>query len=325
MTKRVVLYKKLPEPALAKLASAFELVRFDGVTDREEFLRAVRQAHGLIGASVKVSDEMLEGADQLEAISTISVGYDNFDVPGLTRRGILLTNTPDVLTETVADTIMTLVLVASRRIIELAEYVRAGKWTRSIGEEMYGTDVHGKTIGIIGMGRIGGALAKRAHLGFDMKVVYNSRQVSPDAARYEATFCSLKELLAQADVVCVVVPLTAETEHLLGAEQFALMKPGAIFVNGSRGRVVDEGALIAALRSGHLGAAGLDVFEKEPLPSDSPLRQLPNVAALPHIGSATHEARLAMAQRAVDNLIEVLSGAPCRFVVNPEAARARCG
>jgi phosphogluconate 2-dehydrogenase len=187
--------------------------------------------------------------------------------------------------------------------------VREGQWTRNIGPAHFGSDVHGKTLGIIGMGRIGEALAQRGHFGFGMPVIYHSHSPKPAVEqRFNAQYRSLTELLQQADFICLTLPLTAETEGLIGAEEFALMRPESIFINISRGKVVDEKALIEALRTGQIRAAGLDVFEREPLNQDSPLLQLNNVVATPHIGSATHETREAMARCAVDNLLAALAG-----------------
>lgn len=320
MKKRVVAYKKLPPALLARLTERFEVTAFDGVNDanRAAFAEAVASAHGLIGASVRMDAALLDPARELEIISTISVGYDTFDVDYLTRRGILLAHTPDVLTETTADTVFALILATARRVVELAEFVKAGHWQRSIGPAHFGVDVHHKTLGLVGFGRIGQAVARRANLGFGMNVLYYSRHAVPEAeAAYGACRVGLDELYASADFVCVVLPLTAETEQLIDADAFARMRPETIFINGSRGRIVDEAALIQALKSGTIHGAGLDVFEREPLPADSPLLQLPNVVALPHIGSATHETRFAMAEMAVDNLIAGLNGQRPRAVVNP--------
>jgi glyoxylate/hydroxypyruvate/2-ketogluconate reductase len=326
MKKHVVVYKKLPESELAKLRQSFDITLFDFIDDsnRNTFLEAIKMAHGLIGASVKFTGEMLSKAECLEAISTISVGYDTFDVRWLTEHGILLTNTPDVLTETVADTIFALILATARRVVELAEFVKAGRWKRSIDQSLYGTDVHSKKLGILGMGRIGTAVARRARLGFNMEIYYFNRRPNPQVeSQFGARLCAFEEVLSLPDFICVVLPLSKETERIIGATEFAKMKQGAIFINGSRGRVVDQTALIQSLETGHLGGAGLDVFEKEPLPADSPLLKMPNVVALPHIGSATHETRLAMVRCAVDNLIEVLSGRPSKNAVNPEAIENR--
>lgn len=258
--------------------------------NRNSFLEAIKHAHGLLGASVKFTEEMLTGADHLEAISTISVGYDNFAVPWLTERGIILTNTPDVLTETVADTIFALMLASARRVVELDEFVKAGHWRQSIDETLYGVDVHSKRLGILGMGVIGTAVARRARLGFSMEVLYYNRSRNREVEdQFYAKFSTFDDILGAADFLCVVLPSTKETEKLIGAPEFAKMKRGAIFINGSRGRIVDQSALIRSLQTGHLGAAGLDVFEKEPLPADSPFLKMPNVVALPHVGSASRD------------------------------------
>ena len=256
---------------------------------------------------------------RLRATSTISVGYDNFDVEALNARKVLLMHTPTVLTETVADTVMALVLSTSRRVVEVANRVKAGEWTKSIGPDWFGSDVHHKTLGIVGMGRIGMALAQRAHAGFGMPILYNARSRHPQAEeRFNARYCDLDTLLQEADFVCLILPLTAETHHLFNAEKFAKMKPSAIFINAGRGPVVDEKALISALQKSQIHAVGLDVFEQEPLAKESPLLTLPNVVALPHIGSATHETRYNMAACAVDNLIDALNGQVEKNCVNPQ-------
>jgi lactate dehydrogenase-like 2-hydroxyacid dehydrogenase len=202
-------------------------------------------------------------------------------------------------------------MASCRRLVELANHVREGHWTRNIDETLYGCDVHGKTLGIVGYGRIGQALARRAALGFRMPVLYsNPRPAAAGEAGARARQVGLDELLASADIVALTLPLTDATRGLMSAARFAAMKRGAFFINGSRGAIVDEAALLAALDSGQLGGAGLDVFAVEPLPQDSLLRRHPRVTALPHIGSATHETRLAMAEMAVDNLLLVLAGQP---------------
>ncbi|VVD83773.1 2-ketogluconate 6-phosphate reductase [Pandoraea iniqua] len=320
----VVLYKSVPADVRARLAEHFELNEFDGVNDanRAAFTAALARADGAIGVGANVTPALLDAAPKLKAWATISVGYDQFDVPDLTRRGIVLMNTPDVLTETTADTVFSLILASARRVVELAELVKAGGWKGSLGEAYFGTDVQGKTLGIVGMGRIGGAVARRAALGFGMKVLYSNRSRNEAAeTAYGAQYRTLPELLAQADFVVTLVPLSPATERIIGAKEFAQMKPGAIFINAARGKVIDEAALIDALASGHLRGAGLDVFEREPVSVDSPLLKMKNVVALPHIGSATHETRHAMASCAADNLIAALTGQSLQNVVNPDAKR----
>lgn len=311
MKPAIVLYKRIPDALYHKLESYFEVRFFDGINDtnRDAVNAALQDAQGMIGASVPVRDALLDCAPHLKAISTISVGVDQFDIHDLTRRGILLMHTPSVLTETTADTIFMLLMMAARRASELAEWVKAGNWTRSIDASMYGVDVNHKTIGIVGMGRIGAALARRANAGFGMQVLYvNETTHSEVEQHYGARRCPLDQLLAEADFVCLTLPLTPQTEKMIDARCLAQMKSGAILVNGARGKIVDQQALIHALKQGVIRAAGLDVFETEPLPADSELLQLPNVVALPHIGSATHETRYNMAACAVDNLITALTG-----------------
>ncbi|WP_445395459.1 NAD(P)-dependent oxidoreductase [Zobellella sp. An-6] len=322
MKPKIVLYKALPEAELARLRDRFEVSAFDGIGphNRADFMAALTEAEGLIGASAPVTTEMLAQAPRLRAVSTISVGIDQFDLATLNQRRIALMHTPSVLTETTADTLFALVIATARRVVELSNLVRDGRWQGSIGPEHFGVDVHGKTMGIIGMGRIGYALAKRARLGFDMKINYYNRSPHQQAeAQLDATRMSLDALLAEADFVCLVLPLTPGTERFIGREQFALMKPDAIFINGSRGKVVDEPALIQALQERRIRAAGLDVFEVEPLPGSSPLCRLDNAVLLPHIGSATHETRLAMVRCAVDNLIAALDGDLGRNCANAAA------
>lgn len=325
MKKQVVLYKKLSPLLMARLHEQTEVTLVDNLNaDGLAALReALPRAHGLLGASLKLDAGLLDLAPDLEAIASVSVGVDNYDIDYLTERRILLSNTPDVLTETTADTGFALILATARRVVELANMVRAGQWKRNVGPAQFGTDVHGKTLGIIGMGRIGEALAQRGHFGFGMPVIYHSHSPKPAVEqRFNAQYRSLPELLQQADFVCLTLPLTAETEGLIGTEQFALMRPETIFINISRGKVVDEAALIQALRDGQIRAAGLDVFEREPLNTDSPLLQLNNVVATPHIGSATHETREAMATCAVDNLLAALAGERPKNLVNAGAWKA---
>ena len=319
MNPHVVVYKKLPDELLAALRARFRVTYFEAIdeTNRVAFLEAIRDADGLLGASVRLDKATLAPAERLKIVSTISVGYDTFDVDALTERGILLAHTPGVLTETTADTILALILATARRVVELAEFVKAGRWRHSIDESLYGVDVHAKTLGFLGMGRIGQAVARRARLGFNMTILYHNLQPVPEVeTAFGARFLPLDEVLRAADFICVVLPLSPETEKLVGAREFALMRPQAIFINGSRGRIVDEAALIEALQQRKIHGAGLDVFEREPLPADSPLLAMPNVVALPHIGSATHETRLAMARLAVDNLIAGLDGERPRHLAN---------
>ncbi|MEP3350326.1 MAG: NAD(P)-dependent oxidoreductase [Marinomonas sp.] len=311
MKRNVLLYKGIPEQALQKLQAHFNVTCFDGINDNNKsaFLSALAETEGLIGASVKMDAEILEHAPNLKAASTISVGTDQYNLPYLAQRNIPLMHTPNVLNETTADTLFTLIMCTARRAVEMANMVREGRWTSSISEAHFGTDIHGKTLGIIGMGRIGYAIAKRAHLGFDMKIQYSNRSRKEEAEKdFNASYMDMASLLKTSDFVCVMTPLTPQTERLIGKNEFAMMKKSAIFINGSRGKVIDESALIDALTQGTIKAAGLDVFEVEPLPADSPLCKLDNAVVFPHIGSATAETRFNMVMCAVDNLINALNG-----------------
>ena len=319
--KKIIAYKPLPDDVLAYLRKHVEVEQVDGA-QHDAFVAALKDADGAIGASVKITPAMIEGAAKLKALSTISVGFDAFDVADLTQRGIVLAHTPDVLTESTADTVFSLILATARRVVELADWVKAGQWQTGVGPAQYGVEVQGKTLGIVGLGRIGGAVARRAALGFNMPVLYTNRNPNPQAEEaYGARRVELAELLASSDFVCLQVPLTPQTQHLIGAAELRAMKKSAILINASRGATVDEAALIEALQAGTIHGAGLDVFETEPLSADSPLLSMPNVVALPHIGSATHETRHAMALNAAENLVAALDGTLTRNVVNRDVLR----
>jgi phosphogluconate 2-dehydrogenase len=309
--KSVLVFRELPDDQLARLAALHDVTVANPRQPQQlaAFEAALPQAHGLIGSSYAITPALLERAPKLQVISSISVGVDNYPIAALRERGILLCHTPGVLTETTADTVFALIMAASRRLVELSNHVREGRWDRNIGEELFGWDVHGKTLGILGFGRIGQAVARRAALGFGMPVLYhNPVAVDVPALAGRATHLPLDQVLARADIVAATLPLTDATRGLMGAREFGLMKRGAIFVNGGRGATVQEAALLQALDVGQLRAAALDVFATEPLPQDSPLRRHPRVTPLPHIGSATHETRHAMARLATTNLLQALAG-----------------
>ena len=313
--RKILVFRELPPDQLARLTAVHDVTVANPRLPEQlpAFQSALATAEGLIGSSYKLDKALLAGAPQLRVISSVSVGVDNYDLAALAERGILLCHTPGVLTETTADTVFSLIMATSRRLVELAALVREGRWTRNIGDDLFGCDVHGKTLGLLGFGRIGQAVARRAALGFGMPVLYHSRRPvdlagdAPDLVG-KAAHTPLDELLARADIVAAVLPLSDATQGLMGEREFGLMKPGAIFVNGGRGATVDETALLNALNDGILRAAGLDVFTTEPLPMESPLRTHPRVTALPHIGSATIETRHAMAVLATTNLLQALAG-----------------
>ncbi len=313
--QKVLVFRELPPDQLARLQAEHDVTVANPRIPAQvaAFHAALATTEGMIGSSFKVDAAVLATAPHLQVISSVSVGVDNYALQALAERGIMLCHTPGVLTETTADTIFLLIMASSRRLVELSNHVREGRWTRNIDTDLFGWDVHGKTLGVIGFGRIGQAVARRAALGFGMPVLYNNRRevnVAQDAPELvgKVTPAALDDLLQRSDIVAVVLPLSDETQGLIGAREFGLMKPGAILVNGARGAIVQEPALLHALNHGTLRAAGLDVFATEPLPQDSALRTHPKVTALPHIGSATHETRSAMAQMATSNLLLALSG-----------------
>ena len=319
MKKNVFVFSRLSPEHQERLRQNFNVTVLDPAGDIDaQYAAALPEAHGLLGVGRPFGRVQLAQAGQLEVISSISVGYDNYELSYLNERGILLTNTPDVLTETTADLGFTLLMAAARRVPELDAWVKAGHWQAPVGPAQFGSDVHGKTLGILGLGNIGAAIARRGRFGFNMQVLYSGNSRKP-ALEQElgARYCAFDELLGAADFVVLVVPLSAATHHLIGRRELALMKPSAILVNVARGPVVDEQALVEALQNRQIQAAGLDVYEKEPL-RESPLFALPNVVTLPHVGSATHETRRAMAELALDNLERALLGGTPQHMVNPQ-------
>lgn len=320
MKKTVLAFSRVSPEMAERLQQDFNVIIPDPKKGdlNEQFNEALPHSHGMIGAGRKLGREQLEGAKQLQVVSSISVGYDNYDVGYLTERGIMLTNTPDVLTESTADLGFSLIMSSARRVAELDAYTKAGNWKRSIEAPHFGTDVYGKTLGIVGMGNIGAAVARRGRLGFNMPILYsgNSRKTALEQ-ELGAQFRTLDQLLAESDFVCLVVPLSEKTRHLISTRELSLMKKSAILVNIARGPIVDEPALIKALQDGTIRGAGLDVYEKEPL-SESPLFALSNAVTLPHIGSATDETRQAMADRAYENLRAALLGEKPQDLVNAQ-------
>ncbi|MCM0615045.1 D-glycerate dehydrogenase [Paenarthrobacter sp. TYUT067] len=309
---RVVVTGRIPEAAIEKLRAEHDVDAWAGpqTITREELLRRVAGADAIVSLlTERVDAELLEAAGpQLKVVANVAVGYDNIDVPACTQRGIVSTNTPGVLTEATADIAFGLILMATRRLGEGERLIRSGqawKWGMFF---LLGSSLQGKTLGIVGMGGIGQATARRAK-AFGMEIVYQSRsEVDPQiAAELDARRVDLDELLAVADVVSLHCPYGPATHHLIGAEQLAAMKNSAFLINTARGPIVNEDALATALREGVIAGAGLDVFEKEPSVHPE-LLGLDNVALVPHLGSATVETRTAMAMLAADNALAVLSG-----------------
>jgi gluconate 2-dehydrogenase len=269
----------------------------------------------------RIDDRLLAGCPQLKVVANIAVGYNNIDIAACTARGVMATNTPGVLDDSTADLAWALMLATARRLTEVESYVRGGQWTGWQLKQWLGIDVHHATLGIIGMGRIGQVIAKRA-AGFDMTVLYSNRKpVGKDIERrLHAAYASKDELLARSDFVILQVPYSPQTHHLIGAAELKKMKPTAILINSTRGGVIDDEALVAALKNGTIRAAGLDVFENEPQLNPGFL-ELRNVVLAPHIGSSTEATRRAMAMTAAKNLVAALTGATPPNLLNPEARK----
>ncbi len=319
MKPSIVLYKKIAADLHQRLEQHFSVAEFNGINaeNRVQVYEALKQADGLIGSGGPINKELIDNAPRLRGVSTASAGFDSFDVAELTRRGIPLFNAPAALTDTVADLVFSLVLATARRVVELTNRTKAGEWNGNAPTDWFGIDVHHKTLGIIGMGRIGLAVAQRANLGFDMPILYNARSQHSEAEeRFGARKCDLDTLLEESDFVVVILPLSDQTFHIIGKEQFAKMKSTGILISAGRGPVIDEQALIEALQNGTIYGAGLDVYEKEPMPKDSGLLKLDNVVTLPHIGSATAQTRYDMDALAVENIITALSNETNEFCVN---------
>ena len=320
---RVFVTRTLPGDApIARLRehAAVEVWEGDAPPTRDELLTRVRGVQGVLSMlTERIDGAVMDVCDRLVAIANMAVGYDNVDVAAATARGVLVTNTPDVLTETTADMAFALLLATARRVVEGDRMVRDGRWGAWQPTWMLGHEVHGATLGIVGGGRIGRATAERGH-GFGMRVLYYSRHVVPD---FPGEHVELDTLLAESQFVSVHVPLTDETRGMFDAALFGRMRREAIFINTARGGVVDQTALLDALRSGVVAGAGLDVMMPEPLPPDDPLLTAPNLVVTPHLGSSTEPTRVAMAALAVDNLLTALAGERPRNLVNADAWRHR--
>lgn len=319
--EKIIAYTRVSESVRKRLEETYDVVYFknDEYIDDPMFLNSLSKAIGIIGLELQVTKELLDLAPQLKIVSNVSVGYDNLNIDELTKRNIMATNTPGVLTNTVADASIGLLLATARRIPELNNFVKAGEWNNYLQFDQFGTDVHHKTVGIIGMCNIGEAIAKRCHAGFDMNVLYYNRSRKHDVEeKYNATYCQLNELLEKSDFVVLMLPASPETEKIIGEKEFKLMKDSAIFINVSRGKNVDEKALYDALINGDILAAGIDVFENEPVGKNNPLLSLDNIVTLPHIGAATIENELAMSTVAAENLVAGLSGEKPPNLINTE-------
>lgn len=304
----VFITQKLPDEAVAGLHEFFEVRMWHdekAPAPREEILKQVKEAHALwTMLSDQIDREVFESAPNLKIVTNLAVGYNNIDIHAAHARGVMVTNTPDVLTESTADLTFALLLATARRIIEAEKSVRSGDWKSWSPMGMTGRNVGGATLGIIGLGRIGEAVANRAK-GFGMKVLYHNRT---RRSFEDVEYAEFDDLLKQSDYVVILTPLTEETRGMIGERELALMKETACLINVARGGIVDEAALYDALKAEKIWGAGLDVFETEPVPLDHPLLSLPNLTVLPHIGSATVQTRLAMMEMNAKAITDCLEG-----------------
>ena len=324
MKPKVLVTQQISDESLASLKERFQVEsnQKDVPVSAAQLLRKIKDKDAAITLITDViSEKVLAGAPRLKVVSNVAVGYNNFDVAAATRRGVMLTNTPGAMDDTTADFAWCLILATARRLTEADRLVRSGKWRRWRFMEFLGHDIYGKTIGICGFGRIGRGVARRA-MGFGMKVLYTSRSRADDADELEfgASYVDKETLLRESDVVSLHVPLFAETRHYIGAAELALMKRTAVLVNAARGPVVDEKALVRALKAGRIAGAGLDVYEDEPNLAPG-LTKLPNTVLAPHMASASVETRLRMSNMAVANCIAGLSGERPPNLLNPDVLR----
>ena len=321
---KVFATRQLPQATRDRLANQCELEVWDGFLppDYEVILGKVGALDGLLSLLTdRIDAPLMDAAPNLKVISNMAVGYDNIDVAAASQRGISVGNTPGVLTDTTADFAFALLMAVARRIPEAKQYILDGKWQTWHPTVLSGQDINGATLGIIGFGRIGQAVARRS-MGFGMRLLVNTEDNADDVPQYGGENVDLETLLQESDFVSLHVPLTDETHHLIGMQALALMKPTAILINTSRGGVVDLKALYEALNLGQILAAGLDVTEPEPIPLDDPLLTLDNCLIVPHIASASVATRTKMAEMAVDNIIAGLSGRPLPTCANPEIYRS---
>jgi len=320
MKQKVVVFSQIDPDIQNKLEQNYQVSYIQPKLGdvNQQLLQQVQDADGMIGAGRLLNRDNLASATRLKIISSVSVGYDNYELDYLNEKKIYLSNTPHVLTETTADLAFTLLMSAARKVAYLDQWTKQGQWQRTVGEAQFGMDIFGKTLGIIGLGHIGVAIARRGFYGFNMNILYHNRREKPELAQgLNAQYCQLDELLQCSDFVVVAVDLNADSKALIAAAELAKMQSHAVLVNISRGSVIDEQALIAALKAKQIFAAGLDVYQKEPL-KESELFQLDNVVTLPHVGSATAATRKKMAELAYQNLVDALEGRVPRYVVNPK-------
>lgn len=309
--KKIVITRKINPNMIEKLKKDFEVVVWnedEQSMPRERFLEETKDAHGVMTMlSDKVDREMLENAEKLKVVANLAVGFDNIDLEAARANEVVITNTPDVLTETTAELAFTLMLTAARRVLEANRELMAGEWSGWSPYHMAGTDVFGKTVGIFGMGSIGAAFARRLS-GFRAKVLYHNRTRSEVGDSMGAELVSFEDLLAESDFVLCAAPLTGETKHRFDKEAFSQMKESAYFINIGRGAHVVEDDLAEAVRNGDIKGAALDVFENEPIGRDHPFIGIDNMTLLPHIGSASVDTRNNMMNLCVNNIMEVLNG-----------------
>ncbi|MFY3791073.1 2-hydroxyacid dehydrogenase [Ureibacillus sp. MALMAid1270] len=320
MKPKVLITRKIAEPIIEKIQEYADVDVWDQEDvqiPRDILENKISEIDGLFCLITESIDaSLIDKAPNLKVISNMAVGYNNIDVDTATKKGIMVTNTPEVLTETTADLTFALLMATARRLVEASDFLRDGKWETWSPNLLTGQDIYGATIGIIGMGRIGEAVARRTK-GFNMNLLYHNRSRKPDVEQeLGTTYVSMETLLSESDFVVVITPYTAETKNLITAEQLKLMKKNAILINTARGGIVNEADLYEALVNGVIWGAGLDVFEKEPVPADHPLLTLPNVVTLPHIGSASIATRMKMAELAAENLILALKGEKPKHLVN---------
>ncbi|MGE8522795.1 MAG: 2-hydroxyacid dehydrogenase [Acinetobacter pseudolwoffii] len=320
MKQKVVVFSQIDADIQNKLEQHYDVAYIQpklGDVNRQ-LLQQIQDADGMIGAGRLLNRDNLATATRLKVISSVSVGYDNYELDYLNEKNIYLSHTPHVLTETTADLAFTLLMSAARKVAYLDHWTKQGQWQRTVGEAQFGLDIFGKTLGIIGLGHIGAAVARRGFYGFNMNILYHNRREKPELAQgLNAQYSDLDELLQRSDFVVIAVDLNADSKALIAAAELEKMQPHAVLVNISRGSVIDEQALIDALKAKQIFAAGLDVYQKEPL-KESELFQLDNVVTLPHVGSATAATRKKMAELAYQNLVDALEGRVPRYVVNPE-------